>query len=80
MFAGVTGGVLGVDFRGFLEHDAWDAALAGLPLWMESKREIDPDVLPGLDNNSGRYLHLPATHLPVLLRPIGRLFAGVPTR
>jgi ubiquinone/menaquinone biosynthesis C-methylase UbiE len=63
------GHFLYVDFRGFLEYDAWDTALAGLPLRMESKREINPDVLRGLDNNSGRYLHLVGTRLLVFLRP-----------
>ena len=63
------GHFLYVDFRGFLEYDAWDAALAGLPLRMESKREINADVLRGLDNNSGKYLDLVGSRLPVLLRP-----------
>ena len=45
---------------------------------MKSKREINPVVLRGLDNNSGRYLDLVGSRLPVLLRPIGRLFAGAP--
>ena len=65
------GHFLYVDFRGFLEYDAWDAALAGLPLRMESKREINPDVLRGLDNNSGKYLDLVGSRLPVFLRPFG---------
>jgi SAM-dependent methyltransferase len=72
------GHFLYVDFRGFLEYDAWDAALAGLPLRMESKREINPEVLRGLDNNSGRYLDLVGSRLPVFMRPFGRLFAGAP--
>src|SRR6201994_4214821 len=35
------GHFLYVDFRGFLEYDEWDAALAALPMRMESKREIN---------------------------------------
>ena len=46
------GHFLYVDFRGFLEYDEWDAALAGMPLRMVSKREINAEVLRGLDNNS----------------------------
>jgi SAM-dependent methyltransferase len=72
------GHFLYVDFRGYLEYDAWDAALAGMPLRMVSKREINADVLRGLDNNSGRYLDLVGRRLPMFLRPFGRLFAGAP--
>jgi SAM-dependent methyltransferase len=72
------GHFLYVDFRGFLEYDAWDAALAAMPLRMVSKREINADVLRGLDNNSARYLDLVGRRLPVYLRPLGRLFAGAP--
>ena len=72
------GHFLYVDFRGFLEYDAWDAALAGMPLRMVSKREINADVLRGLDNNSGRYLDLVGRRVPRLLQPFGRLFAGAP--
>jgi ubiquinone/menaquinone biosynthesis C-methylase UbiE len=72
------GHFLYVDFRGFLEYDEWDAALAALPLRMESKREITPDVLRGLDNNAERYLELVDRRLPLFLRPFGKLFAGAP--
>ena len=41
------GHFLYVDFRGYLEYDKWDAALAALPLRMESKREINPDCYAG---------------------------------
>ena len=72
------GHFLYADFRGFLEYDEWDAALAALPMRMESKREINPEVLRGLDNNSGRYLELVGSRLPVFLQPFGKLFAGAP--
>jgi SAM-dependent methyltransferase len=72
------GHFLYVDFRGFLEYDAWDAALAGIPLRMVSKREINAEVLRGLDNNSARYLDLVGRHVPLVLRPFGRLFTGAP--
>jgi ubiquinone/menaquinone biosynthesis C-methylase UbiE len=72
------GHFLYVDFRGFLEYDAWDAALAELPLRMVSKREINADVLRGLDNNSHKYLDLVGKRVPKFLQPFARLFAGAP--
>ncbi len=35
------GHFLYADFRGFLEYDDWDAALAAMPMRMVSKREIN---------------------------------------
>jgi ubiquinone/menaquinone biosynthesis C-methylase UbiE len=72
------GHFLYVDVRGFLEYDAWDAALAGMPLRMVSKREINAAVLRGLDNNSHKYLDLVNTRVPKFLQPFARLFAGAP--
>ncbi|WP_343572190.1 phthiotriol/phenolphthiotriol dimycocerosates methyltransferase [Mycobacterium sp.] len=72
------GHFLYADFRGFLEYDAWDAALAASPMRMVSKREINSEVLRGLDNNSQRYLDLVGRHVPAFLQSFGRLFAGAP--
>jgi SAM-dependent methyltransferase len=72
------GHFLYADFRGYLEYDAWEAALAGMPLRMVSERVINPEVLRGLDNNSGRYLDLVDRRVPRFLQPVGRLFAGAP--
>jgi ubiquinone/menaquinone biosynthesis C-methylase UbiE len=66
------------DFRGFLEYDAWDAALAGMPMRMVSKREINTEVLRGMDNNSQRYLDLVGRYVPAFLQSFGRLFSGAP--
>ena len=65
------GHFLYADFRGFLEYDEWDAALAGLPMRMESKREINAEVLRGLDNNSARTWtwSAPCAGVPAVLRP-----------
>jgi hypothetical protein len=49
-----------------------------MPLRMVSKREINQEVLRGLDNNSARYLDLVGRHVPLVLRPFGRLFTGAP--
>jgi len=72
------GHFLYADFRGFLEYDAWDAALADMPMRMVSKRVINTEVLRRMDNNSPRYLGLVARHVPKFLRSFGRLFAGAP--
>ncbi len=72
------GHFLYADFRGFLEYDDWDAALADMPMRMVSKREINTEVLRGLDNNSQRYLGLVSGYVPKFLQPFGRVFAGAP--
>ena len=72
------GHFLYADFRGFLEFDDWDAALAALPMRMDSKRVINDEVLRGLDKNSARYRDLVVSHVPAVLRPFGRLFTGLP--
>ncbi len=72
------GHFLYADFRGFLEYDDWDAALAALPMQMVSKREINEEVLRGLDKNSPRYRDLVVHHVPRFMRPFGRLFTGLP--
>jgi ubiquinone/menaquinone biosynthesis C-methylase UbiE len=72
------GHFLYADFRGFLEYDAWDAALAALPMRIVSKREINTEVLRGLDKNSERYLDLVSRHVPKFLQSLGRLFSGAP--
>jgi ubiquinone/menaquinone biosynthesis C-methylase UbiE len=72
------GHFLYADFRGFLEYDAWDAALAALPMRMVSKREINAEVLRGMEQNSARYLDLVGRHVPAVLQSFGRLFSGAP--
>jgi ubiquinone/menaquinone biosynthesis C-methylase UbiE len=72
------GHFLYADFRGFLEYDDWDAALAGMPMRMVSKREINTEVLRGMDNNSQRFLGLNSRYVPKFLQPFGRVFAGAP--
>ena len=72
------GHFLYVDFRGFLEYDEWDAALAALPLRMKSRTRDQPKVLRGLDNDAERHLELVNRRLPLFLHPFGKLFAGAP--
>ena len=66
------------DFRDRDEFSAWEAALAAIPMRMVSERVISAEVLRGLDNNSPRYQDLVGRPLPILLRPLGRRFAGLP--
>jgi SAM-dependent methyltransferase len=72
------GHFLYTDFRGSSEFPGWDAALAETPLRQVSMRVINANVVRSLDNNSQRSLELISGRLPVLLRPFGRRFAGVP--
>ena len=72
------GHFLYVDFRGREEFSEWEQAMADAPMRMVSERIINAEVLRGLDKNSPRYLDLVGRHLPVFLRPFGRLFAAVP--
>jgi ubiquinone/menaquinone biosynthesis C-methylase UbiE len=66
------------DFRGRDEWPDWEAALAGAPLRQLSQREINPEVVRGMERNAQRSLELIRRVLPPFLRPFGRRFAGVP--
>ena len=72
------GHFLYADFRGEAEIPAWEAALAEMPLQLVSERVISGEVLRGMEKNSPRYLDLVGRRVPVLLRPFGRVFAGLP--
>ena len=72
------GHFLYADFRGEAEISAWDAELAEMPLRLVSERVISGEVLRGMEKNSPRYLDLVGRHVPIFLRPFGRVFAGVP--
>lgn len=71
------GHFLYADLRGHQEISEWEAALADAPMRMISQRVINTEVLRSMEKNSARYLQL-IDSLPALLRPFGRLFAGVP--
>jgi ubiquinone/menaquinone biosynthesis C-methylase UbiE len=71
------GHFLYTDLRGDQEISDWEAALADAPMRQLSERIINPEVLRSMEKNSKRYLEL-MNRLPVFLRPLGRLFAGVP--
>ncbi|MBV8178277.1 MAG: methyltransferase domain-containing protein [Mycobacterium sp.] len=72
------GHFLYADFRGYLEYSDWESALAGMPMRMVSQREINAEVLRGLDKNSPRYRDLVGRRVPRFLQPFGRFFTGLP--
>ncbi len=72
------GHFLYADFRGGEQFADWDAALADAPMRVLSQRCINTEVLLAMEKNSQQSLDLINRHLPALLRPYGRLFAGVP--
>jgi ubiquinone/menaquinone biosynthesis C-methylase UbiE len=73
-----NGHFLYADFRGREQFSEWDAALADAPMRMLSKMEINEEVLRAMERNAQQSLELIERNLPALLRPYGRLFAGVP--
>src|ERR1700754_2182319 len=52
------GSFLYTDFRGRDEWPDWEAALAGAPLRQLSQREINPEVVRGMERNAQRSLDL----------------------
>ena len=72
------GHFLYADFRGYLEYDNWDAALAAIPMEMASKRDISAEVLRARDKNSEVFLDLNSRHIPKGLQFFGKMFAGAP--
>jgi SAM-dependent methyltransferase len=70
------GHFLYADFR-FRERWAeWQAALAATPLQLVGTRDINAEVLRGMEQNSARSEALVARHLPKFLQGLGRDFAG----
>lgn len=65
------------DFRSSERLAEWEKALAEGSLQVLRTRNINAEVLRGLEANSSRSLQLIARHLPKFLHPIGRNFAAV---
>ncbi len=70
------GHFLYADFRFRERWSEWDAALASAPLELRQTREINAEVLRGMERNSAHSEALIARHLPRLLQGVGRDFAG----
>ena len=71
------GHFLYADFRFADGLAAWEKALASCPLQTVRSRNINAEVLRGMDRNSPRSLELIARRLPKFLHSLGRDFAGV---
>ena len=72
-----AGHLLYADFRFNDRLAEWEKAFASAPLKTLSLRKINAEVLRGMSRNSGRSLALVTRHLPKLLQPLGRDFAGI---
>jgi len=71
------GHFLYADFRFVDCVTEWEAALASAPLQLLHTRNINAEVLRGMNLNSSRSLELVKRHLPRFLHSLGRDFAGV---
>ena len=71
------GHLLYADFRFSDRLAEWEQALALAPLQILRTRNINAEVLRGMDRNSPRSLDLISRHLPKFLHALGRDFAGV---
>jgi ubiquinone/menaquinone biosynthesis C-methylase UbiE len=71
------GSFLYADFRFKSGLAEWESQLAAAPLAVRAQREINAEVLRGMDHNSARSLELIVRHLPKFLHGLGRDFAGV---
>ncbi len=72
------GHFLYADFRFDDLFEAWDKALAEVPMELVRSRVINQEVLRGMDRNAERNEALIQRHLPGFLRGLGRDFAGIP--
>ena len=70
------GHFLHADFRFADRLAEWEQALAATPLQIRHQRNINAEVRRGMDRNSQRSMDLIQRHLPKLLHPLGRDFAG----
>lgn len=70
------GHFLYADFRFADRRREWEQALATGSLQVQQQRDINAEVLRGLEKNSARSLELIARQLPKFLHGLGRDFAG----
>ncbi|MEX0852820.1 MAG: class I SAM-dependent methyltransferase [Bauldia sp.] len=72
------GHFLYADFRFPGRIGEWEQALAASSLTLLSRRNINAEVLRGMDRNSARSRDLIGRHLPRFMHGLGQDFAGVP--
>lgn len=70
------GHFLYADFRFQERWQEWEAALANAPLELRQTRNINAEVLRGMQRNSATSQALITRHLPKFLHGVGRDFAG----
>jgi len=66
------------DFRTTEALPEWEHDLATVPLEILQSREINAEILHGLDRNAARSRALVEEHVPAFLRDMGRDFAALP--
>lgn len=71
------GHFLYADFRFADRLDEWDKAIAEAPLKILNTKNINAEVLRGMNQNSAKSQDLVARRLPKFLHSLGRDFAGV---
>ena len=71
------GAFLYADFRFNEGLATWETELGSAPLVRRAQREINTEVLRGMNRNSARSMELIVRHLPRFLHSLGRDFAGV---
>jgi ubiquinone/menaquinone biosynthesis C-methylase UbiE len=71
------GHFLYADFRFADDQAAWEKTIAAAPLKTWHARNINAEVLRGMNQNSRRSQDLIARHLPKFLQSLGADFAGV---
>lgn len=71
------GHFLYADVRGLGQVAEWEAALADAPLQMLSQREINAEVVRGIEGSSARWQGVIDRNVPRLLRGVIRDFSGV---
>jgi SAM-dependent methyltransferase len=72
------GNFLYTDFRFTSEIADWERELDDSPLRFLRMREINAEVLRGMESNSSHSLELLARNLPIIPKTLGQDFAGIP--
>jgi ubiquinone/menaquinone biosynthesis C-methylase UbiE len=72
------GHLLYCDLRAGIKIAGWESDLANAPMRQLSQRDINAEVLRGMENRSERTSDLVNRHLPSFMRSLGREFAGSP--
>lgn len=72
------GSFLYTDFRFTPEIPEWEKELADSPLHFVQMREINAEVLRGMERNSSRSLELLSRNLSIIPKGLGQDFAGIP--